>query len=358
MSSTGGLLKNNDTAFNQNFKKIYLENHKIWHATIELTYRCNFKCKHCYCHNENKQELTLTEIEYIAKKLKELGVITLTLTGGEALLRKDIFEIINCFKKYGFIITLFSNAYLIDENIANKLKILGVNCVEISIYGANNETYNKVTGVSDGYDKLLKAYDCLKNNNISIVNKSVSLSLNIKDARDMINIGLKNGSLKVKFDPIIFPKTNHDKSTQNFRCDDVDVYQMYRYTLEKDDVVITERSANTRVCSVGGSIVINPYGEVYPCTAFSLSMGNIRNRDLIDIWNNSEELKMLQTLSLKDYPNCIKCEYYDFCNVCPALFYMENKSVFLQSKECCRLAQLKKSAFVDKFDVSINGANI
>ena len=349
MSSKGTLLKNEDTGFSQNLKEMFLKNQKIWHATIELTYRCNFKCKHCYCQTEEKKELSLEEIDKLAQELRDLGVITLTLTGGEALLRKDIFEIIECFNNYGFIITLFSNAYLITQEIAQKLKKSGVKCVEISIYGANDETYFNVTGVTKGYTRLLNAYKSLSESGINIVNKSVSLSLNINDAQKMIDTALSNGELKVKFDPVIFPKMNYDKTPQDFSCKDSDIYDMFTKTLEENDVVFVDRKKDTRICSVGGSIVINPYGDVYPCTAFSLSIGNIRNNRIKDIWENSEKLNRLRSLTLADYPKCFSCEYYDFCNVCPALFYMENKSVFSQSRESCRIAMLKKQAYIDKF---------
>ena len=344
-------VKYDDNEFLKKLKKTYLENNKSWHATIELTYRCNFNCKHCYCTRNATQELNFAEIENLAVQLKKLGVVSLTLTGGEALIREDIYEILSMLNKYGFIITLFSNGYLIDSNVAKKLKNNGVTCVEISIYGATNSTYSEVTGAIDGYDKLLRAYKSLEEQNILVINKAIMLNINTNEFNEMLKLGKANGLLKTKFDPVIFPKLNHDKTPQDFICTTKQMYKLFYRCLEKSDIIFNQKKFDEKICSIGGSIVINPYGDVLPCTAFSMSVGNIRNDNLTDIWEYSPELNKLRKLKIKHFEKCSECDCYDFCNICPALFYMENNSLTIPAKTLCEVTKIKKKAYNDKFNL-------
>lgn len=343
------VLSHEDTNLHKKIKYIYISQCKAWHATIELTYRCNFNCVHCYCCvDKQRTELDIYDYEILAKDLKELGVITLTITGGEALIRKDIFDILEIFCRHGFIITLFSNGYAISSRVAAKLSELGIKFIEISIYGATDNTYQCVTG-KRAYSKINKSFSYLRENNIHIITKAVFLNINAHEADQMIKIGHEYGAMKIEFDPIIFPKIDHNSFPSNYRCTDDQVYSLYLRTLKITDIASDNIIQDDRICSVGGSIVISPYGDVYPCTAFSWNVGNIREKSIAEIWQKSKDLMMMRNLRNADLTKCRSCNYFNFCNVCPGLFYMENKTLLEPAKECCRIAAIKKRAYYDKF---------
>ena len=87
-------------------------------AQIELTYRCNLNCVHCYCVEEDKgKELGTKEVKIILDDLKKEGCLWLALSGGEPLMRKDFLEIYAYAQKKGFLITLFTNGQLFNKKI-------------------------------------------------------------------------------------------------------------------------------------------------------------------------------------------------------------------------------------------------
>ncbi|MEE9523617.1 MAG: radical SAM protein, partial [Thermodesulfovibrionales bacterium] len=93
-------------------------------ATLELTYRCNNRCVHCYCNLPTgdkiarESELSLEEIEKIFDELKEMGCLWLLITGGEPLLRDDFSQVYLAAKSRGFLVTVFTNGILVDDEVA------------------------------------------------------------------------------------------------------------------------------------------------------------------------------------------------------------------------------------------------
>ena len=122
-------------------------------GSIELTHRCNLRCVHCYCNlpaGERKamsRELTTEEVLDIYDQIAEAGCLWLLITGGEPLLRKDFREALAGAKQRGFILTLFTNGTLITPETADFLTEWRPYSIEITLYGATRETYEKITGV-------------------------------------------------------------------------------------------------------------------------------------------------------------------------------------------------------------------
>src|SRR5882672_206267 len=116
-------------------------------AHLDLTYRCNERCEHCYLEHDDKGEMSTVEIKDLLDQLQEAGVFLLTLSGGEALLRPDCFEIIERARELLFNVKLKTNAILIKEKEAQRLRALGVQQVQISIYSDRPEVHDGITKV-------------------------------------------------------------------------------------------------------------------------------------------------------------------------------------------------------------------
>ena len=105
-------------------------------GTIEITFRCNLRCAHCYCSYESKkEEMSYKEICHIFDEIADAGCLWLVITGGELFLRDDFLDIYTYAKKKGLIITLFTNGTLITPYIADYLKEYSPFAIEISLYG-------------------------------------------------------------------------------------------------------------------------------------------------------------------------------------------------------------------------------
>ena len=131
-------------------------------ATLELTLRCNLKCKMCmfrHCDEENAQlaaqELTPSQWETMAQQLFDAGALNILITGGEPMLRKDFAEIYRSIYRLGFLVTIYTNATLVTEEIMETLQACPPHRIGITLYGASNETYQALCGCPDGFDRAM-----------------------------------------------------------------------------------------------------------------------------------------------------------------------------------------------------------
>ncbi len=122
-------------------------------ATFELTYGCNLRCLHCYnpTHRALPEELATAEVCRILDEMAELGVLTVSFTGGEPAVRPDIVPILRHARDCGFVIHLLTNATRITAQFAAFLKDLGVARINVSMYGANPAVYERMTGVTGSF---------------------------------------------------------------------------------------------------------------------------------------------------------------------------------------------------------------
>ena len=138
----------------------------IWN----LIRRCNLTCKHCYSISADKDfpnELSTEQVFKTLEDLKQYGVSVLILSGGEPLLRKDIFEISQRAKEMGFYIGLSTNGTLIDENNIENIAKMNYDYVGISLDGIE-ETHDKFRRLKGAYKSSLNAVRLCKENGIKI----------------------------------------------------------------------------------------------------------------------------------------------------------------------------------------------
>src|SRR5256885_10195555 len=148
-------------------------------AMIELTYGCNLRCVHCYNPtHQAKDELATAQITALIDQLAEAGCLNIFFTGGEIFTRGDLFEILAYAKSKGFAITLLTNATLISLERADRLQALRPHQVEISIYGATQETYERVTRIPGSFQAFLTGVQLLRERAGPLVIKMPVMTLN------------------------------------------------------------------------------------------------------------------------------------------------------------------------------------
>lgn len=130
-------------------------------ASFELTPRCNFNCGMCYVHLRDSEiashgkELSAEQWISFGRQAMQAGTLFLCITGGEPTRHPEFCRIYSELSRMGFIITLQSNLYRLDDECFELLKALPPQCIKFTIYGASDETYRKVCGVSDGFTKVI-----------------------------------------------------------------------------------------------------------------------------------------------------------------------------------------------------------
>jgi molybdenum cofactor biosynthesis enzyme MoaA len=153
------------TSVEMDFNEWLLKQGKLSSAFIELTYRCNQRCVHCFnpgaAHGPDEQparktaELTTQEICDLLSDLSDLGVYTLTFSGGEVSLRDDLLEILQETKQLGFSFNLFTNGQ-IAEPLLKQICLLWPRTLGVSIYSANPKTHDATTGINGSFSRAVK----------------------------------------------------------------------------------------------------------------------------------------------------------------------------------------------------------
>src|SRR5438067_8903365 len=129
---------------------------------MDLTYRCNERCVHCYLDHDDRGEMTTEEIKGILDQLAEAGVFFLTLSGGEPLMRKDFFEIVAHARALMFNVKVKTNGLLIGEKEARQLLSLGIESVQLSLYSHRAEIHDGITKVKGSLERTTKAIRFLR----------------------------------------------------------------------------------------------------------------------------------------------------------------------------------------------------
>lgn len=298
---------------------------------LDLTYRCNERCIHCYLDHDDHGEMTTSEIKDLLGQLAEAGVFFLVLSGGEILMRKDFFEILEYARAKMFCVKLKTNAVLIGEREAKRIRSLDVESVQVSIYSHRHEVHDAITKVPGSLKRSLQAIRFLRGQGLHVTIANV---LMLQNAQDYPAVKALAGELGVQFtmDPTITPMMDGNRSTLSLNVDDASLRGVFRDASLVGNVEefcapplgVDEEALDTLPCSAGHTACyVSPYGDVYPCVQFPLPSGNVRRDSFLDIWRHSTQLNEVRSITLRDLPSCSRCTHGTTCTRCPGLAFME-----------------------------------
>ncbi|OGO31818.1 MAG: hypothetical protein A2Z29_08440 [Chloroflexi bacterium RBG_16_56_11] len=319
--------------------------------TMEITFRCNLRCRHCYLgpytygDASKNRELTTDEVKGVLDQLIEAGTFFVDFTGGEALCRPDIFEIMAHAGKIGLFFGLKTNATMINETVADKLKDLGVSGVHISLYGATPQTHEFVTEIPGSFEKTISAAKMLRERRIRVRFNTTMMKCNVKEHKQIEALANQLNASS-NFDPFIMSKVGEPGSGDLIRLDDEDLKTLVAERNWVPDEEITAKSSveSHIICTAGRKrCAISPSGEVIPCTSWRLVMGDLRKRSFSEIWNG-EVARKVRSVTAKDMPTCVSCEFVKFCARCPGFVDLEKEGSGLSgpSSVNCRVARAIK----------------
>jgi radical SAM protein with 4Fe4S-binding SPASM domain len=309
---------------------------------LDLTYRCNERCVHCYLDHDDHGEMSTAEIKKLLKELADAGVFILVLSGGEIMLRKDIFEILEYARELTFCIKLKTNAMLIGDREADRIRELGVESVQVSIYSHRAEVHDAITKVQGSLERSVKAIRFLKSKGLKVIIANVLMKQSAQDYPGVQALAKELG-VEATLDPTVTPMMDGDRGNLALNIDENALREVFRDTGLVPDVdkfcAVPEKAGDDTLdfipCSAGHSAAyVSPYGDVYPCVQFPLPSGNVRQKKFIDIWNYSDELNEVRSIRVRDLPNCSACGNITTCTRCPGLAYMEGNMRGPSTQDC------------------------
>lgn len=283
---------------------------------IELTYACNLDCSFCY--NDlglTGRRLSLDDYMALLDELAAMRVLYLTFSGGEPLLYRHFYELGAHARKRGFVTRVKTNGLPLTRRNAERLKIeVDPFLVEMSLHGARPETHDRLTQVPGSFDRLLRNIREIRDLGLRLRLNSTLTRLNEGEVEEMAALSDSLG-VPLQFDPEVTPRDNGDLSPLELAPTAKGIERMYRLTARRaraarnsDRIPLriksNEQAADApttekhKLCGAGSTnLVVDPFGNVYPCVQFRRSVGNLHERTVRDIWHGSEELVQVRRLA-------------------------------------------------------------
>lgn len=316
-------------------------------GTFELSPLCNMDCKMCYIKvSKEKQESIArlrTKEEWIelAKKAKEKGLLFLLLTGGEPFLVKDFKELYIELHKMGFCISINSNGTMIDEDVIEWLKHYPPMRINMTLYGASDETYGRLCNNPKGFTQVTKALSLLKENNIQVkLNCSVT-PYNKDDLKQMMDFADEH-DLVIQATAYMFPPLRKDETkigqNDRFTAEDAALYGAYinaysngfdrfKEYIESGQLALYDADDDCGVvegdhmrCRAGiTSFWMTWEGKMLPCGMIPEGGLDPWEVGFDEAWENAKNIVSEIKLPVK----CAGCGKKDECRACAAMVYTE-----------------------------------
>jgi len=309
---------------------------------LDVTYRCNERCVHCYLDHDDHGEMTTLEIRGVLDQLADAGVFFLTFSGGEVFMRRDFLDLVEYARALMFSVKVKTNAFMIREKEAQRLYDLAVQEVQVSIYSHRPEVHDAITLLPGSLKRSLAGIRMLRSHGVKVIVANVLMMQNLNDWAGVRNLAEECGA-EFTNDPTITPMMDGNRSVLQLGLGVPQLHEVFR----KSDLVgdvdefcsppppVNDDTFDAYPCSAGHTLCyISPYGDVFPCVQFPLPSGNVRRQKFMDIWLHSDQLNEVRSITLRDLPVCSGCGHAGTCTRCPGLAYMEGNMRGPSTQDC------------------------
>lgn len=318
-----------------------------------ITNRCNMKCKHCFAASQEQlpAELTFEQLKTIIERLNQAKVFSVTITGGEPLVRGDFFEIVEYIKQYPIRTGLNTNATLVTNQVSKKLAQAGFKSrISVSLDGSNKQAYELLRGATT-FEPAIRGLESLLRYNRNIRPFCVVTRYNFRDLENIIKLAKSLKAPHIEFNCLMQGERagcyqdlflSDAEKIESFEkmAELEEIYGSYisgsflrmakkaeRLSNIPDDELLKLKAGFLQNCDAGFEMsAVRADGKIAPCyTMLDYAVGDLLKNSLKDIWRDSPELKefrRMHEVSLQDIEPCKNCIYKGVCNAgCRASAY-------------------------------------
>lgn len=313
---------------------------------IEVTNRCNLNCKHCYVDKGKIADLPQKLVQSVITQSNELGINRMVFTGGEPLLYPGLFDLAGFARSIGVPeVALLTNGLLINEKTIDELKIFSE--IQLSV-----DVPPKRKGVlrEEYASRLAEKIDILKGNGLNVtifatlskgILPFIDELVNFSRAKNL-NLGLNRlfpirPELKAEcLSPTelkqVLTKISSFNIDARIGCSDPLLFLVDKKRMQYYSSLVKPGIKGGCIAGIA-AMYITSLGEVYPCPFLQVTSGNIFNKTLKDIWENSEYFHALRDrFKIEGY--CHECEYVDYCGGCRAASFINYGNIFGSDPNC------------------------
>lgn len=328
------------------------------------TNACNLNCIHCRANasSEKPNELGTEEVKSLIETLSDMDVFYFEISGGEPLLRKDFFDIVEFAHRKGLEVLLSSNGSFINKENAKKLKEKGIKKIQISLDGGYPRTHDNFRGKEGSFNDAIKAIENLVNEGVYVVVSSILTKKNRNEVEKIINIVAEKGALEWRGLTLLPCGRGNDifaeiglsleelrkieekcqsKKRELKRDIDLGVEKCFNLgeKIPSEDLNYSKAEASCFGCGAGISeIYIDPTGNVYPCNKMTdekFFVGNVRKNNFKQLWKNSSILEKFRNHRQNIKGKCRECKLSDYCKGgCKAVSWNLKKDAFIPDPRC------------------------
>lgn len=347
-----------EVKFVEEMQRWLYENNFMYSLFFELTYRCNLKCVHCY----NPKNIADSEIDFdMCKKAIDdaysAGCFRITFSGGEAVLHNRFLDLVKYARSKRISVEIFTNGQILarDNDLYNDLLAQYPYRIGVSLYSTDEKTHEAVTAVKGSFRNTYELIERLREDNVNVQIKNFLLNINCADCIAVKRFAQKTGAMSVA-DISLIPTIEGDKKTLHYVLEESQLFELYTnidsplYVGADYKVRDYEKMKDSAPCFGGFTgLTVTPNGEVIICVSLPLSVGNLKETSLWEIWRAAAEkrkdsrLYAWREISVSDFEDCYKEEYCAYCDFCPGMGFLEN-GYLKKSEVLCAQAKVKKKA--------------
>ncbi len=316
-----------------------------------LTRRCNLRCPHCYISAGKKTaaELTTDECLGLVAEMHALGTEMVILTGGEPLLRKDIYDLASAAADQGMWVVMGTNGVLLDDRVAQKMVECGIKGVGISIDSIDPARHDGFRGGPNCWQHSVKAIDVARANGLEVLVQTTVMEENRDEIPRLIEFARQRGAWSFNLYFLVHTgRGQHMKElsaeqTEAILTDLAEAQDDYRPMLVRAKCApqfkriaydLGKRGLESGGCMAGTDYCrITPDGDVTPCPYMPVSAGNVRQQSFTEIWRASPTLLALRDLD-RLRGRCGACEYREVCGGCRCRAYATVDDYLAEDPAC------------------------
>ena len=280
--------------------------------------------------------------------------------GGEVFLHKDIIPIILYCREKDMRITVLSNLIALKDEQIPYIKEANISLLQTSLYSMDPNIHDTITTISGSHKKTLSSIEKLVSANIPVQISCPIMKANCKGYAEVLKYA-QSIKCKVQTDFLMMAQSDMDTKNLSNRISIEETEYLLKDIMEwdvnykngtlgqnprsADYKIDPERFSKQPMCGAGiCDCCITANGDLYPCAGWqAMVCGNVYNKSLSDIWNNSPQLNAIRSITRKDFPQCIQCNAQDYCAMCLVRNFNEsNGDMFHINPYFCEVAFLNK----------------
>jgi len=315
--------------------------HPVW----EMTTACNLHCVHCHTSGGKPadDELTTREAKRLLDQLADVHEFRMmAFTGGEPLVRPDLFELLAYAQALGFRNTIATNATLIDDAVARHLRRCGVVIAAVSLDGFDAATHDSIRGIPGAFESALRGMRALRRAGILLHINITAMEYNVDQMEQLMALvdelkagiilmyqlvpvgrgrGIREAALDLSANEQLIRFMVQAQRTTQAIMEPVAGPQYWPFLLQRAGIrgglLLRLAEMVFHGCSAGrGFVYIKPNGEVWPCPFVEVSCGNVRQTPFPDIWAASPIFAELRAREKLLKGRCGECQYRRLCGGC------------------------------------------